>query len=116
MAKVLTGHLTTSDEQKKFAKKWQEIESEEGLSLKAVTSQVFAALRFRVGEKLKTLKVPTLVLVGTGDHFVPIDNSETIASLVPGAKLVRIDDAGHEMTLDAPQKVRDEIKAFVVGK
>ena len=48
-------------------------------------------------ERLKTIKVPTLVVHGGADPLVPKEGSEDIARLVPGARLEIIDEMGHDL-------------------
>lgn len=45
--------------------------------------------------ELSSVRVPTLVLVGTQDILTPVGDSEEIASLVPGAELAVIGGAAH---------------------
>lgn len=44
---------------------------------------------------LSTIAVPTLVIHGTADPMFPIAHGETLAEEVPGARLLRLKDAGH---------------------
>ena len=48
-------------------------------------------------DRLKTVKVPTLVVHGGADPLVPKEGSEDIARLVPGARLEIIDEMGHDL-------------------
>lgn len=44
---------------------------------------------------LSSITVPTLVIHGTADPMFPIEHGETLAEEVPGARLLRLKDAGH---------------------
>ena len=48
-------------------------------------------------DRLKTVKVPTLLVHGGADPLVPKEGSEDIARLVPGARLEIIDEMGHDL-------------------
>jgi pimeloyl-ACP methyl ester carboxylesterase/predicted glycosyltransferase len=48
-----------------------------------------------VREQAKRVQCPTLVIHGDDDHRVPHANGETIAALVPGARLLTIGGGGH---------------------
>ena len=48
-------------------------------------------------DRLKTIKVPTLVVHGGADPLVPKEGSEDIAQLIPGARLEIIDEMGHDL-------------------
>jgi pimeloyl-ACP methyl ester carboxylesterase len=46
---------------------------------------------------------PTLVLCGRQDALTPLEMHREMASLIPGAKLVIIEDSGHLTTMEQPQ-------------
>ena len=58
---------------------------------------------------LATIKCPTLVLTSDTDNMMPPDASSEIASAIPGAKLVTIQDCGHLTQLEKPQAVTDAL-------
>ena len=39
--------------------------------------------------------MPTLVIHGTADPMFPIEHGEALAREIPGARLLRVQDAGH---------------------
>jgi len=51
------------------------------------------------GPELKAadIKAPVLAIHGTSDPLFPVEHGEAFASIVPGARLVRIDGGGHEI-------------------
>jgi pimeloyl-ACP methyl ester carboxylesterase len=56
-------------------------------------------------ERLKHVRVPTLVVHGTDDILVPVENGRLVAGAVPGARLVEIAGMGH----DIPRRVWAEL-------
>lgn len=54
---------------------------------------------------LRTVQVPTLVLCGRQDGWAPVAQHEAIAALVPEARLVVVDDAGHMSPMERPEPV-----------
>jgi pimeloyl-ACP methyl ester carboxylesterase len=44
---------------------------------------------------LSSIAVPTLVIHGTADPMFPIRHGEALAEEIPGARLLRLKDAGH---------------------
>jgi pimeloyl-ACP methyl ester carboxylesterase len=54
------------------------------------------AARSRI-ERLKQVRVPTLVIHGNEDVLVPIENGRLVAEAVPGARLIEIDGMGHDL-------------------
>jgi pimeloyl-ACP methyl ester carboxylesterase len=51
---------------------------------------------------LPRIACPTLVMVGRQDQWSPVAQHEEIAALVPGAKLVIIEGAGHMSQMEQP--------------
>jgi pimeloyl-ACP methyl ester carboxylesterase len=45
---------------------------------------------------LRSLAVPTLVIHGTDDTLIAPDGGERTAELVPGARLLLVEDMGHD--------------------
>lgn len=56
-------------------------------------------------EKLGGVKVPTLVIHGTGDVLVPVENGRRVAAAVPGARLVEFEGMGHNL----PERVWPQV-------
>ena len=54
---------------------------------------------------LRSIRVPTLVLVGRADSWSPPVQHEQIAALVSGAHLHVVEDAGHMCTMERPDAV-----------
>jgi pimeloyl-ACP methyl ester carboxylesterase len=46
-------------------------------------------------EPLSAIAAPTLVIHGTADPMFPIGHGETLAEVIPGARLLRLEGAGH---------------------
>ncbi|MEU1803871.1 alpha/beta hydrolase [Streptomyces sp. NPDC019937] len=62
--------------------------------------------------------VPVLVLAGDKDLITPMEHSEAIAELLPGAELVVVEDGGHLVILEHPEVVNGhlaELLTQVVG-
>jgi pimeloyl-ACP methyl ester carboxylesterase len=62
---------------------------------------------------LKTVAAPTLVMCGTVDPVVPLRQAETLAVLIPNARFVAIDGAGHIPLTDHRVEVESEVRAFL---
>lgn len=62
---------------------------------------------------LADVRCPTLVLCGRDDPMTPVVASEEIASLVPGARLVVLDECGHGTYRDQPEATEAELRAFL---
>ena len=46
-------------------------------------------------DRLPQIKAPTLVTSGTADRLVPFENSQLLASRIPNAELVMLENVGH---------------------
>lgn len=53
--------------------------------------------------------VPVLVLAGDKDLITPLEHSEAIAELLPGAELVIVEDGGHLVILEHPEVVNGHL-------
>lgn len=71
--------------------------------------------RTSVVEPLRSVSVPTLVLVGAEDRATPPRRARTIAQSIPGARLQIIERAGHLSTLEQPRAVEAALSAFLAG-
>jgi pimeloyl-ACP methyl ester carboxylesterase len=63
-------------------------------------------------EKIRALKVPTLVLAGKRDQMTPFKAGSALAKEIPGATFVTL-DAGHSMMSEAPRETLDALRRFL---
>lgn len=64
-------------------------------------------------KQVRRLQVPTLVMAGADDPVVPRSLVEELASLIPGARMVVVPDAGHLPNRDRPEVFDEALTAFV---
>ncbi len=69
----------------------------------------------RYPEHLRRIRVPTLVLQGAQDPYIPREHAERLARDVPGARLVIIEDGSHFLPMDVPERVAEELLGFLGG-
>lgn len=62
---------------------------------------------------LPAIRQSTLVIHGEQDSIVPLAEAQTLASTLPNARLVVLPGAGHVPTLTQPQRIADEMRAFL---
>jgi pimeloyl-ACP methyl ester carboxylesterase len=65
-------------------------------------------------ERIRALKVPTLVLAGRRDQMTPPRAAQALAAQIPGAALVTL-DAGHSMMSEAPRETLAALRGFLKG-
>lgn len=63
-------------------------------------------------EKLARIDVPTLVLAGGKDRFVPIEKLREVAFAIPGAEWQVLEEATHALPAEFPLEVAQRIEAF----
>lgn len=59
------------------------------------------------------INLPTLLIYGSDDTAVPVEDGKQYSRLIKGSKLEIIDGSGHFVHLDAAQKVQDLIEEFL---
>lgn len=73
------------------------------------------ALDVDVRSVLPAVRVPTLVLHRSDDHFSPVGHGRYLAENIPGAKYVELPGSDHPFFAGDADSVIDEIEAFVTG-
>lgn len=63
---------------------------------------------------LASITVPTLLVVGSEDHFTPQSVMEIMRSEIPNARLVSIPGAGHLPNMETPEAFNDALDAFLI--
>lgn len=69
-----------------------------------------ALWRRRSADELARVRVPVLVIVGTRDRLVPTRGVDDWCRLLPNARAVRVEDAGHVL----PEEAADRVNPLVV--
>ena len=62
---------------------------------------------------LPTVSCPTVVIHGADDRLIPLAMGQEIASAIPGAELVTIEDAGHFLFREQPRAARAAVADFL---
>ena len=68
---------------------------------------------FDVRERLGQITAPTLVVGGTADQMTPLKYAEFLAARIPGARLAKIEGAGHMVMLEQPEQVAQYVNEFM---
>ncbi|MFN2135620.1 MAG: alpha/beta fold hydrolase [Candidatus Promineifilaceae bacterium] len=78
---------------------------------------VLKALAFLdMGESLKRISQPTLIVWGADDPVLPVAHAQQIAASIPNAQLVIWDRCGHLPFLEKPVEFQQVARAFLSGK
>ena len=87
----------------------------------ATAEGVIAALRAMAERPdstptLRKMRVPTLIVVGEEDPITPPADAERMASIISGARLVRIAGAAHASNFEKAAEVNRAVGAFVADQ
>jgi 3-oxoadipate enol-lactonase len=64
-------------------------------------------------DRLCDIACPTLILHGTDDRLVPVENARRMAALIPGARLALLEGAGHLYHSEQPAAADAAVLAFL---
>jgi 3-oxoadipate enol-lactonase len=64
-------------------------------------------------DRLPSIRTPTLVLHGTEDGLVPVENGRRLAARIPGAELVLLEGAGHVYHSERPDAADAAVLSFL---
>ena len=64
--------------------------------------------------KLKTIKVPTLLIHGSDDPLIKVSHSKKLASLIHGSRLVIIKGMGHDFNKNFKNRINSIILPHVL--
>src|ERR1039458_1925531 len=81
-----------------------EIGRRRAVAVPVVMAQMQACIAHDTNARLSELAMPTLVLHGTDDQLLPLENGRLIASRVPGSQLEVFDDVGHLFLWERPAR------------
>lgn len=81
----------------------------------ATVRQVYRTLATRddVTERIGDLRMPALVVHGSDDLAIGVDEGRALARGLPAGRLAVIDGAGHAANLTHPDAVNSELEAFL---
>jgi pimeloyl-ACP methyl ester carboxylesterase len=76
-------------------------------------SQGAAGVNFDVSERVHEIDLPTLILHGTDDRVLPVENSELLAEKLPDNRFEKIDGGSHLFMIEDSEQVNDHLRTFV---
>jgi pimeloyl-ACP methyl ester carboxylesterase len=87
-----------------------------GINLRAAfqhqTAVTISGARY---EKLKTVNIPTLVIHGTADQFIPVEHGHKLAEVIPKAKGLWLNGVGHIFPLPDMATLMKKIIAHLIA-
>ena len=73
-----------------------------------------ASRDLKLGERVKDVQAPVLVITGDDDRIVPTAESVRLASELPGAELVVIPSCGHVPQEECPEAFLNATTGFLM--
>jgi 3-oxoadipate enol-lactonase len=83
---------------------------ERAVALPVVMAQMQAIAGHDTLTRLPQLTMPTLVMHGTADQMVPVENGRLIASHIPGSRLEIFDSIGHLFFWERPERSAELVR------
>jgi pimeloyl-ACP methyl ester carboxylesterase len=76
-------------------------------------AQGAAGANFDVGDRVHEIELPTLVLHGTNDRVLPVENGRLVADKLPNAQLELVEGAPHMLMIERSKEVNEHLSAFL---
>ncbi|QAU11634.1 alpha/beta fold hydrolase [Halorubrum sp. BOL3-1] len=76
-------------------------------------AQAAAVAAFDASDRLGALSVPTLVLHGTADRVLPVENAGLLADPLSHAEVDLFDDGPHLFLIEERERVNDRVRSFL---
>ena len=86
------------------------IAEQRAVAVPVIMAQVQACSAHDTGERLASLRMPTLVVHGTEDQMLPVQNGHAIAARIPGARLEILDGTGHLFFWEQPHRSAELVR------
>jgi pimeloyl-ACP methyl ester carboxylesterase len=74
------------------------------VAVPVVMAQLQACGAHDTSARLHQLAAPTLVIHGTEDEMLPVENGRLVARLIPGSRLEILDGIGHMFFWEQPER------------
>jgi 3-oxoadipate enol-lactonase len=87
------------------------IAEQRAVAVPVVMAQMRACAEHDTNARLPELALPTLVIHGSADELLPVENGRLIASRIPGAQLEILDAVGHLFFWERPELSAELLRA-----
>jgi 3-oxoadipate enol-lactonase len=76
----------------------------------SVVTQARAVAGWWGADRLRSMTVPTTVIHGREDAWMPVGNGVRLAQLIPSARYVELSGVGHLVPVEAPEVISAELE------
>jgi 3-oxoadipate enol-lactonase len=108
-ANVSPSFATDADAYARFL----EIARSRAVAVEVIMAQMQAIAGHDTSARLPSIELPTLVLHGTLDQMLPVQNGHLIAGLIPDSRLEIFDRTGHLFFWEQPERSAELVRAHV---
>jgi 3-oxoadipate enol-lactonase len=84
------------------------------VAIPVIMEQGRAIVEHDTSARLHEITLPTLVMHGTLDEILPVQNGRMIAGLIPGAHLEIFENVGHLFFRERPERSAELIRAHAL--
>ena len=89
---------------------YSEISRQRSVAVPVIVAQIGAIDGHDTSTRLSELGMPTLVIHGTADQILPVENGHLVASLIPGSRLEIFDGVGHLFFWERPDRSAELVR------
>jgi len=76
-------------------------------------SQGAAGVNFDVSDRVREIETPTLIMHGTDDQVLPVENSELLARKIPNNRFERVEGGSHLFMIEDSERVNATLREFL---
>ena len=73
-------------------------------------AQMQACVAHDTSTRLHELEMPTLIVHGTADQMIPVQNAHVIQAHIPGSRLEILDGIGHLFFWELPERSAELVR------
>ncbi|MCW3029843.1 MAG: alpha/beta fold hydrolase [Solirubrobacterales bacterium] len=88
-----------------------EIAQQRAVAVPVILAQLQACVAHDTSTRLPELTMPTLVIHGTGDLMLPVENGRQIAALIGGSRLEIFEGIGHLFFWEQPDRAAELVRS-----
>jgi pimeloyl-ACP methyl ester carboxylesterase len=81
------------------------------VAVPVIMAQLQACIAHDTSTRLRELTVPTLVIHGTEDQMLSVENGRLLARLVPGSRLETFEGVGHLFFWEQPERAAELVRS-----
>ena len=89
-----------------------EISSRWSTTTEGLKAQWAALMSYDSWERLPWITAPTLILHGSLDRLVPVENADTLCVRIPNSRVAVVEGAGHSISYEAADTVNELLLEF----